>query len=239
MKDILIIGDSCRDIFIYCDTERLAPDCPVPVLNVIEERENVGMARNVLRNVKTKIENSDIVTNENWFNITKTRYVHSKTNHMFFRVDSKEKIRRIDLTKVVLDAKLIIISDYNKGFLLDEDIAYICYNHPLVFLDTKKVLGPWAESAFVIKINDYEYSRGVPVKLLNRVIHTKGGDGCEYAGKRYPVERVEVKDSSGAGDSFIAALAVKYLQKNDIQEAIIYANKCASEVVKHRGVTTI
>jgi sugar/nucleoside kinase (ribokinase family) len=203
------------------------------------------MALNVLRNVRTKMENSDIITNENWFDVTKTRYVHAKTNHMFFRVDSKEQIGRIDLKKVVLDAKLVIISDYNKGFLHEDDIDDICNLHNMVFLDTKKILGSWAEEAALVKINDYEYQRSrhnLSHRLHNKIVHTMGGDGCEYAGKRYPVERVEVKDSSGAGDSFMAALAVNFIQTGDtgnIEDAIIYANKCASEVVKHRGVTTI
>ena len=66
-----------------------------------------------------------------------------------------------------------------------------------------------------------------------------GGDGCVFNKKTYPVTRVDVKDTSGAGDSFMAALCIKYLQTENIIESIEFANKCASEVVKHRGVTTI
>ena len=66
-----------------------------------------------------------------------------------------------------------------------------------------------------------------------------GGHGCEYNGKRYSVKRMEVKDSSGAGDAFMAALVVKYVDSQDLEQSIVYANECASEVVKHRGVTTI
>jgi sugar/nucleoside kinase (ribokinase family) len=66
-----------------------------------------------------------------------------------------------------------------------------------------------------------------------------GGDGCEFQGKRYAVNRSEVKDTSGAGDSFMAALCVKFLDTQDIYDSIKFANSCASEVVKHRGVTVI
>jgi len=56
----------------------------------------------------------------------------------------------------------------------------------------------------------------------------------------YPVaDKVEVKDTSGAGDSFFAALLVKYIETEDIKSAIKFANECASEVVKRKGVTTI
>ena len=66
-----------------------------------------------------------------------------------------------------------------------------------------------------------------------------GGNGCEYNGKCYPVKKMEVKDSSGAGDAFMAALVVKYYDSQNLEQSIVYANECASEVVKHRGVTTI
>ena len=44
-KDILIIGESCRDIFVYCDCTRLCPDIPVPALKVLHQKENEGMAK--------------------------------------------------------------------------------------------------------------------------------------------------------------------------------------------------
>ena len=66
-----------------------------------------------------------------------------------------------------------------------------------------------------------------------------GGDGCEYKGKRYPVNKVEVKDVSGAGDSFMAGLVVEYCRTQDIIKSIEFANKRASEVVTHRGVTVL
>ena len=46
-KRILVIGDSCIDIYSYCKSTRLAPDKPVPVLEVIETIETPGMAFNV------------------------------------------------------------------------------------------------------------------------------------------------------------------------------------------------
>jgi sugar/nucleoside kinase (ribokinase family) len=57
--------------------------------------------------------------------------------------------------------------------------------------------------------------------------------------KRYNVKRVDVKDTSGAGDSFMAGLVIKYMETEDIVQSIQFANICAAEVVKHRGVTVI
>ena len=242
MSRILIIGESCMDLFFYCDALRLAPDIPVPVLNIKHKNENAGMAMNVYLNIKNHIDNVNIETNNNWKSCVKSRYVHDMTNHMFFRVDSNDKVDRIILNEISYDYDLIVISDYNKGYLEVQDIEEICNNHSNVFIDTKKNLGSWAEKAAFIKINDFEYNKSLPYIneiLKNKIIHTLGAEGCEYQGIRYGVDKVEVKDSSGAGDSFMSALVVKYSETQDIVESIKFANLCASEVVKHRGVTTI
>jgi D-beta-D-heptose 7-phosphate kinase/D-beta-D-heptose 1-phosphate adenosyltransferase len=242
MKKILVIGDSSRDVFVYCDAVRLCPDVPVPVLNILDQQENPGMAKNVYRNIKNLVSDCDMVTNNNWYDITKTRYVHKNSNHMFFRVDTTQSIPRIDTSTIDYDYDAIVISDYDKGFLTEDDINEICFKHSNVFLDTKKILGTWAQHAKYIKINDYEYQNSKPYmspELKNKIIHTMGSDGCEYKDVIYPVNRVDVKDVSGAGDSFISGLVVKYYETGDIIQSIKFANECASEVVKHRGVTTI
>lgn len=40
---VLVIGETCRDLFVYCDSNRLCPEAPVPVLNIVDQRENPGM----------------------------------------------------------------------------------------------------------------------------------------------------------------------------------------------------
>lgn len=243
-KKILIIGESCRDIFVYCKAERLAPDLPIPVLSVVEQTENPGMAKNVERNVRSITDGCAIVTNPGWRNVAKTRYMHQASNHAFVRVDTDHRIKRLDARKVPLGRyDIIAISDYNKGFLTEEDIAYISERHDTVFIDTKKILGDWARKAKFIKINNYEYERskaGLSPELREKIIVTKGEQGCLFRGKLYPVPRqVEVKDTSGAGDSFYAALLVRYAETGDIEKAIRFANECASKVVAERGVSVI
>ena len=239
---ILVIGDSCRDIYTYCISDRMAPDKPVPVLEVVDHVENPGMAKNVYENIKSLNIDCDINTNYNWYDVTKTRYVHKSSNHMFFRIDSKNTIDRIDIDKLNYDYETIVISDYDKGFLTEEDIETICSNHQCTFLDTKKMLGSWADKASFIKINNYEYDRSkkyITKDLKSKIIQTCGGDGCLYNDKKFPVKKSDVIDLSGAGDSFLAALSVKYTKTKNIDESIKFANKCASEVVKHKGVTII
>ncbi|MDO8521807.1 MAG: PfkB family carbohydrate kinase [bacterium] len=242
MKKILIIGESCRDIFIYCDTQRLAPDIPVPVLKVRKKTQNPGMARNVERNVKALHKLCDIVTNNNWRAITKTRFMHEKTPQAFFRVDTENRMPRADVRKIPLKKYDIIgVSDYNKGFLTKEDIRYVCEHHPCVFVDTKKPVGRFLEGAKYIKINKFEYEHSLPIPrdIGRKIICTRGGGGVSFRGKTYPVSLVEVKDVAGAGDSFFAALLVRYAETQNIEEAIVFANLCASQVVKKKGVSVI
>lgn len=240
---ILVIGDSCRDIYVYCTSNRLSPDKPVPVLEVITQEETSGMARNVYQNIKSIHQYCDIITNDNWHAVTKTRYVHMSSNHMFLRVDSSNKIDRIDINQINYKKyTTIVISDYDKGFLTETDIQTICKNHSCVFLDTKKILGDWAKDATFIKINNYEYNKSkkyLTGNLLSKIIQTSGEKGAFYNRKNFPVKKVEVIDVSGAGDSFLAALAVKYTKTNNIETAIKFANSCAEKVVQHKGTTVI
>ncbi len=243
MKKILIVGESCRDVFVYCKANRLCPDIPVPALSIVSQTENPGMAMNVQRNVRSIFSNCDIMTNDGWEGVTKTRYMHLESNHMFIRVDTDHNISRVDVKKIPLNYDIIAISDYNKGFLTEEDIKYLCERHNNVFIDTKKILGDWANNVKFVKINNFEYERSkgsIPETLKDKIIYTKGESGAYFNGKSYPVnEKVEVNDTSGAGDSFFAALLVKYAETEDIEEAINFANECASAAVQHKGVSVI
>tara|TARA_R110002126_G_scaffold123374_2_gene265358 strand:+ start:2645 stop:3391 length:747 start_codon:yes stop_codon:yes gene_type:complete len=245
MSSILVVGDSCKDVHVYGKSTRLCPDAPVPVFVPLYEKQNLGMAGNVYQNVVSL--GIPAILKCNNIVIEKKRYVEEKTNHMFLRVDSgEEKIKRVEgLTKDFLQQfELIIISDYNKGFLLEEDIEFICKNHDLVFIDTKKVLGGYCQNCSYIKINQVEYNNSIDYIqnnswAYNKIIQTLGSSGCQLGVQTFPVERVEIKDLCGAGDTFLASLCVKYLKTKDIQKSIMYANECATKVVQMKGVNTI
>ena len=116
---ILVIGESCLDVFHYGECKRLCPEAPVPVFNSIKVNTNGGMAMNVFNNVKNMGAQVEIVTNKNWKNIKKTRFVEEKSNHMFMRLDENDQnYGSLNLNDVDFDKyEAIIVSDYNKGFL--------------------------------------------------------------------------------------------------------------------------
>jgi len=246
MKPILLLGDSCIDKFVYCKCERLCPEAPVPLLDIIKTTTNKGMAGNVFKNLLALGCEVEFHTNINYKKVVKTRYVDQKTNHMFNRIDTKAKSNST-FNDIVSDINLdnysaVVISDYNKGFITEEDIKYISQQHPITFLDTKKHLGKWAEEVKFIKINraEYELSRDTLTrKLKNNIITTLGSGGAIYKDKQYDVKDVEVKDLSGAGDTFLAGLVCTFLSTYDIEQSIQVANDCATNVVQRKGVTVI
>ena len=242
--NILVIGDSCIDEFIYCDIERICPEAPVPVLKPIRSSINLGMASNVINNLKALGVEADIITNIS--EIKKTRYVDNRSGQMVMRVDKKdecEKYHGETYDAVGYDA--IIISDYCKGFLTEQDIEAFAERAKCpVFLDTKKQLGKWCEDIDFIKINEFEHKKNFERLpnypfILNKMIVTIGSKGCKYRDEIFPVQGVSVKDVSGAGDTFLAALVLSYLKTNDIKSAITFANECATKVVQKRGVAVI
>ena len=245
MNKILVIGDSCLDEYIYCTTGRFCPDAPVPILKPESFVSALGMAGNVVDNLKALDCDGWLISNAN--HIKKTRYVDSRTNHMFVRIDEGEDdvfpIAKKSLEDIDFDEfEAIIISDYCKGFIDEDTIKYISKQHPLTFLDTKKALGDYVNDISFIKINDveYKYNEGnISSYWSQKMIITRGSRGAEYKGKVYPVKEVDVRDTSGAGDTFLAGLVSSYLKDKNIIKAIKFANKCATQVVQKKGTAKI
>ena len=241
---ILVVGDSCTDVFIYGDIERICPEAPVPVFKPTHTTENPGMSKNVVKNFESLGIDADIITNTN--EIKKIRYVDNRSNQMVLRVDEHDHCSRIkesDLEKVE-SYDVIVISDYCKGFLEDIDIDNICSSSKISFLDTKKRLNGWSLGADFIKINELEYKKNYEflergLGYEDKLIITRGGKGCEYMGKVFAVNKVHVKDVSGAGDTFMAGLVSEYIKNEDIVSAIEFAQECATRVVQKHGVSTI
>ena len=249
MVKVLLIGDSCLDEYIYCTTSRFCPDAPVPILKPNSFVSTLGMAGNVKDNLESLGVEVELISNSN--KIKKTRYVDSKTNHMFIRIDEGEDdVLPIPYEALIKEIKFdyfdaVVISDYDKGFIDRATIKHISQKHPLTFLDTKKELGDWAKDITFIKINEVESqaSKGflemADKSWSKRVISTLGSKGASYNGINYPVDEVDIKDTSGAGDTFMAGLVYAYITERNVCNAIKFANKCSTQVVQKKGTAKI
>jgi D-beta-D-heptose 7-phosphate kinase/D-beta-D-heptose 1-phosphate adenosyltransferase len=245
---IAVIGESCLDVFITGTCNRICPEGPVPVLDVFRSdpdawHNQTGMACNVAQNVKGMGAEVEGFYRDAG---TKTRYLDEASGQLLLRVDEPqipEPIRQEELQDFVSKANecdAVIVSDYNKGFLSSSDILRLSqWLKVPSFLDTKStgVRYPDVHGFTAVKINKNEAAAN-PAIVNNNTVVTMGCKGCEYEGVRYqPGDTVEVRSVSGAGDTFIAALAVRYVSTKDMVAAIHYALKCAGEVVKHPGTT--
>jgi len=87
-------------------------------------------------------------------------------------------------------------------------------------------------------IFDCEYNDGLK-KYPNKLIVTKGEDGIDYFDGNEIINikahKVQVVDTTGAGDSFNAGLSVALMNKVSLKEAISFGNKVASISVGKLG----
>jgi len=244
---ILVIGDSCTDVFIYGMCSRLSPEAPIPVFEPTKTVTNQGMAGNVVANLnKLGVQKVELITNHE--QITKTRYVEYKSNQMLLRVDSNDSVQNsFDIKKVDFDSyDAVVVADYDKGFLTNEDIKKIGKKAKLSFIDTKKTIDLENFKGYTfVKMNEVEWERceryGAKYEeWKDNLIVTMSERGCMYKEKRYSVDTsIEVRDLSGAGDTWMASFAYKYIENLDVDESIEFANDNATLVVQKRGVSTI
>lgn len=254
----MVIGEQCLDQFVYGSCDRLCPEAPVPVFVPLETKTSEGMAANVFSNLHSLL-NRNTVSNIMFrqfcqLGIIKTRYVDKKSNHIFLRVDVGDKdVNRLsfddEFCHSIKHSDIILISDYNKGFLTESDILKISElkkESAKIFLDTKKILSiDLIESVDFIKMNSIEYQNNL-IKFgnylenhKNKIVVTLGGDGAMYNDVKYPVETMQTIDVSGAGDTFLASLGYYYGIGNTIEDSINFANEMACKVVAKRGVAVI
>lgn len=239
---IIVIGESCTDIYVYTKSTRLSPEAPVPVLIPTKKIKTGGMAMNVYNNVINMDSNVSIrlITHKN--KIKKKRYVDEKSNHSFIRVDTGED--NIDPYYDRIDNKygITIISDYNKGYLTNDDIINIANKSKTTILDSKRRLTyDIINSVDYIKLNQDEYNNNKDLindDNINKFIITMGGNGVSHNGIVYMQEKnAPTIDVSGAGDTFTAALALSLYNNKSLPEAIRMANKMAYRVVLKRGTS--
>ena len=230
---ILLVGDNGVDQYQYGTVDRISPEAPVPVINYTNTVTKPGMAANVLDNLK-KLGCETIFVHGNKTSV-KTRIIDSKSKQHLLRIDQDQRSRPVKIEWETLgEFDAVVVSDYNKGSVEYETIEQIRANFTgPIFVDTKKIELARFEGCFV-KINrlEWEAAKTFPTEL----IVTLGKDGVRYKEHEISTPPVEAFDVCGAGDTFLAALAVEYVQNKDILKSIDFAIKAASVTIQHVGV---
>lgn len=235
MSKVLLIGDSCTDIYHYGTIDRISPEAPIPVLLTKNLLTCPGMAANVNNNLKAFNIDTDFITNEE--PITKTRFLDIKTGQHLLRVDKEKTLKEINELPKLDKYTAIVISDYNKGFLSYNHIEQIINTSKVpVFIDTKKRDLKRFKNA-IVKINEREFKNRT--SDCDDIIVTLGSNGVLYKDNIIPAPKVEVFDVCGAGDTFLTALVCKYINSKDMIASINFANKAAAITVQHSGVYSL
>ena len=244
--NVLLIGDSCTDEWVYGSCDRLSPEAPIPVMKYRETQSAPGMAANVYENLKSLGINVNFLTHKE--KITKTRYVHEKSNQQIMRLDTEPEVEPLHPSQITMAAvhqsyDAIVISDYDKGFIAVEDIQHLASRNPdiKIFVDTKKKKLPTQYPNIIYKINQKEFNLLDPdhIPKGENMIVTHGANGALWNHKTFPVPITRVFDVTGAGDTFLAALVFYYVQLPDMDESINFANRCAAIAVQNPGTYTL
>lgn len=236
---ILLLGDSCEDVYWFGTVDRMSPEAPVPVFLPQREERRPGMAGNVYSNLKklgAEVQFYHDSLGE------KTRLIDVKSRQHIVRIDRDVTASALMFERAMIkDVDAIVISDYDKGSISYELIEMLRseFTGP-IFLDTKKTDLACFHGIFV-KINESEYNRRVSIN--HSLIVTLGSQGAMYKTGRdprhetyYAAPKVEVFDVCGAGDTFLSALALGYLDSQDIHRAIKLAIRASAVTVQHLGV---
>jgi bifunctional ADP-heptose synthase (sugar kinase/adenylyltransferase) len=231
--NILVVGDSCTDIYQYGIIDKLSPEAPVPIFKKVQEEVREGMASNVRNNLTALGCNVHLLTGDR---STKTRLIDTKSKQHIVRIDDDVYSKALDsIPGYYYDA--IVFSDYDKGFVSYDLITDTIrrFKGP-VFVDTKKKdLARIGRAIIKINAKEYEEAETLPGDYSDLIV-TSGDKGATWCGNYFPAPVVEVSDVCGAGDTFLASLVFKYLETNSINQSIPYAIKAAAITVRHLGV---
>jgi len=236
---ILLIGDSCEDIYHYGVCNKLSPEAPVPVLKQERTENKLGMSSNVRLNLESF--GMSVFHFHNTETIKKHRLIDVKHNQHLLRFDEGEEIaiKPFDvglLTGIKDEIDAVVISDYDKGFLTDSLLDNLCYifKDKPIFVDSKKQDLSFL-SECIVKINEKEFNQMTKPPKDSELIVTLGEKGAMYNDKLYSVKKTEVFDVCGAGDVFLSALVFGYLNYGTMSQSIKLANACASISVSKLG----
>mgnify|MGYP001578974634 FL=1 len=191
--------------------------------------------------------------------------VFSASQHML-RIDYEEKATKINhdaLTEFFNEKQFdaVVISDYAKGTVNKSTVDYLKTLNKPIIVDPKPQNIHLYKNVSIIKPNLAEAEQITGIIAANEkgieqlgtllshefnsnIIITKGKEGVslfelDKPPMSFPTEAREVFDVTGAGDTFISALALSIVSGASIKEATLIANYAAGIKVSKRGTATV
>lgn len=289
---ILVIGDVMLDRYWFGDTARISPEAPVPVVKINNNDNRPGGAGNVALNIAAlgaHVSLLGLVGNDEAANLLEQQLSDASVRHDLLHLDSStiiklrvisrhQQLLRLDFEEPLVlvdpnplrerykshlkEAKLVILSDYQKGTLSDPQY-YIQQARQLnipVLVDPKGTDFNIYQQATMITPNFKEFESIVGHCNTEKEIITKGRQLLEKFqiesllvtrgengmtliqsndATHFPAYAREVFDVTGAGDTVIGVLGSAMAAGLDWVSSVQLANLAASLVVSKLGATAI
>lgn len=252
-KHVLVLGDLISDENWYCTATRLCPEAPAPVLVEQSKSTTPGGAGLVEAQLIALLGVHHV---QSVFGSLSHKTRIFADGHLICRIDDDAKTGNPSFEDYALAAirekpDLVVISNYGKHSFNSVSAFNIVnwanrFNIP-VLLDAKYNWEWYPRGIFAYFPNQREKLPDWPTGRT--VIQKLGGQGCSVNGVLVPPEREHaVKDTTGAGDCFLAAFAAAYLDyakctipssQNELIECAKFANTIAGRSVEFLGTKVI
>jgi rfaE bifunctional protein kinase chain/domain len=261
---VLVVGDAILDRYWFGDITRISPEAPVPVVQIGEEKESIGGAANVARNIEAMGIEVRTLYSESFFTdpVVKLRVI--SRNQQTIRIDFDRPQKPL-LPEIVereaKDCDIVVLSDYAKGSLAMSPaiIWKLKQAGKKVFVDPKnrdygryagadvlkpnlneirEMLGGWASEEEL----EHKVKRMQRQAKIEAVLLTRGQDGMTlFNGSVTKIECAskEVFDVTGAGDTAIAAFTAAVARGKSMVEAAYLANKASGIAVGRFGTAVV
>ena len=290
---VAVIGDIMLDRYFYGDVTRISPEAPVPVVQIKCEESSPGGAANVAVNLvslgvttslsglvgddadadQLQAQLSSINVACELYRSTTATTVKSRIMggmQQFLRMDFESIFSDNDWPPLwaraqqnLVDADIIVLSDYNKGTLSNCQavINYGAANNIPVVVDPKgsdfnryagaTLLTPnLAEFITIVGPVDSEQDMAIKAQRLikqldiDSLLVTRSEKGMTLFRPdenpfHLPALTKEVADVTGAGDTVIATVAASLAAGANMETAVSLSNIAASNVVSKIGTNAI
>lgn len=291
-QQILIIGDIILDEYWFGDSKRISPEAPIPVVNINNKDFRLGGAGNVALNLSKIDKNVTLVSSigkdedgkiiKNILKKEKIKSYLKKINlgksikklrvfsghHQMMRLDFEGNKKNYEikldqkLKKEINKSKIIILSDYNKGVLINikKIINYAKSKSKRIIVDPKgsdfkkykntsiltpnmdefiNVVGEVKNNSQLIKKARYEIKKN----NLEGMLVTQGKNGMTLIMKNKVIHKnsiaQNVYDVTGAGDTVIATFSAYLNSGETYEKSLEMASIAASTVIKKIGTASI
>ena len=261
-KNLLDVKDLSTKSLICCIGSVGHDDMGSKLLNILDlgliDTSNIirGDSDDFKESIQTTIKERTYLDGKQIYRLDRESILNQKYN---------EKLNYL-VTNNIQGKDIIVLSDYNKGVLNKYTIPHILSeakkNNIPVIIDPKKDDFAIYAGADIITPNLDELNRVSEIyidddesivetcnKLIekydfNFIVAKKSERGITIVGKNNLVKHIQAHnvynpDVTGAGDTVIATLALKYAMSKDIEKSTIIANIAAAITVGKPGTATV